>query len=170
LPFPYLDTLRNFNHLLTHILGVTLFLLGHAMPYMIPYYQSGLLVTFRCTDCDWTYTIQNPRSTPVPHDEEEKAKEQYVAHRCSECSSKRRRSSWHKKTAWKVAAGAFFSSRFLRRMLTPHRVRHDKSPTVGPPARQNHRFTATLFPVLRFVAVKRFWFHNWQRFRAQPLP
>jgi hypothetical protein len=68
-----------------YILGVTLFRLGHAMPYMIPYYQSGLLVTFRCTDCDWTYTIHNPCSAPVPHDEEEKAKEQYVAHRCSEC-------------------------------------------------------------------------------------
>jgi DNA-directed RNA polymerase subunit RPC12/RpoP len=58
------------------------------MPYMIPYYQSGLLVTFRCTDCDWTYTIQNPCSAPVPRDEEEKAKEQYVTHRCSECGSK----------------------------------------------------------------------------------
>lgn len=50
------------------------------MPYMIPYYQSGILVTFRCTDCDWTYTIGNPSTSPVPRDEEEKAKEQYVAH------------------------------------------------------------------------------------------
>jgi hypothetical protein len=58
------------------------------MPYMIPYYQSGLLVTFRCTDCDWTYTIADPCSAPVPREEEEKAKEQYVAHRCSEFSSK----------------------------------------------------------------------------------
>lgn len=58
------------------------------MPYMIPYYLSGLLVTFRCTDCDWTYTIQNPCSGRVPRDEEEKAKEQYVAHRCSEFLSK----------------------------------------------------------------------------------
>jgi len=87
-------TLWNFNHLLTHILGVTLFRLGHAMPYMIPYYQSGLLVTFRCTDCDWTYSIQNPCSAAVPRDEEGKAKEQYEAHRCSEFSSK----TWHKKT------------------------------------------------------------------------
>lgn len=58
------------------------------MPYMIPYYQSALLVTFRCTDCDWIYAIKNPCSAPVPRDEEEKAKEQYVAHRCSEFSSK----------------------------------------------------------------------------------
>ena len=47
------------------------------MPYMIPYYQSGILVTFRCTDCDWTYTIGNPSTSPVARDEEEKAKEQY---------------------------------------------------------------------------------------------
>ena len=46
------------------------------MPYMIPYYQSALLVTFRCTDCDWIYAIKNPCSAPVPRDEEEKAKEQ----------------------------------------------------------------------------------------------
>jgi hypothetical protein len=37
-----------------------LFRLAHAMPYMIPHYQSGLLVKFRCTDCAWTYCIQNP--------------------------------------------------------------------------------------------------------------
>jgi hypothetical protein len=30
------------------------------MPYMIPYFPSGLLVKFRCTDCDWTYRIQDP--------------------------------------------------------------------------------------------------------------
>jgi hypothetical protein len=58
------------------------------MPYMIPYYHSGLLVKFRCTDCDWTYCIQNPCSATVARDEEEKAKEQYIAHRCSEFSSK----------------------------------------------------------------------------------
>jgi hypothetical protein len=58
----------------------------HVMPYMIPYYQSGILVTFRCTDCDWTYNVHNPAT--VPRDEEEKAKEQYVAHCCSEFSSK----------------------------------------------------------------------------------
>ena len=58
------------------------------MPYMIPYYQSGLLVKFRCTDCDWNYTIQNPCSVPVPRHEEEEAKEQYAAHRCSEFSGK----------------------------------------------------------------------------------
>ena len=58
------------------------------MPYMIPYYQSGLLVTFHCTDCDWNYAVENACSAPVPRDEEEKAKEQYVAHRCSEFSSK----------------------------------------------------------------------------------
>jgi hypothetical protein len=68
--------------------SVTLFRLGCAMPYMIPYYQSGELVTFRCTDCDWTYSIQNPGSATVPREEEEKAKEQYIAHRCSEFSSK----------------------------------------------------------------------------------
>lgn len=65
-----------------------LFRLAHAMPYMITYYQSGLLVTFRCTDCEWTYTVQNPCSDPIPRQEEEKAKKQYVTHRCSECSSK----------------------------------------------------------------------------------
>jgi len=54
-----------------------LFRLGHTMPYMIPYYQSGLLVKFRCTDCDRTYCIPNPCSATVPHDEEKKAKEQY---------------------------------------------------------------------------------------------
>ena len=59
------------------------------MPYMIPYYQAGILVTFRCTDCDWNYIIQNPGSVPVPRDEEQKAKEQYVAHRCSEFSGKK---------------------------------------------------------------------------------
>jgi hypothetical protein len=64
------------------------FRLGHAMPYLIPYYHSGLLVKFRCTDCDWTYSIQNPCSATVPRDEEDKAKEQYMAHRCSEFSSK----------------------------------------------------------------------------------
>jgi hypothetical protein len=58
------------------------------MPYMIPYYHSGLLLKFRCTDCDWTYYIQNPSSATVPRDEEEKAKEQYMAHRCTEFSSK----------------------------------------------------------------------------------
>jgi hypothetical protein len=65
-----------------------LFRLGHAMPYMIPYYHSGLLVKFRCTDCDWTYCIHNPSSATVPRDEEEQAKEQYTAHRCSEFSGK----------------------------------------------------------------------------------
>jgi hypothetical protein len=74
--------------LLGRIVSLTLFRLGHTMPYMIPYYQSGLLVTFRCTDCDWTYSIQNPRSTTVPRDQEENAKKQYAAHRCSESSSK----------------------------------------------------------------------------------
>jgi hypothetical protein len=59
------------------------------MPYMIPYYQSGRLVTFRCTDCDWTYAIRIPCSVPIPRDEEEIAKEQYVAHRCLKLSSKR---------------------------------------------------------------------------------
>jgi hypothetical protein len=44
--------------------------------YMIPYYRSGLLVKFRCTDCDWTCYIQNPCSATVPRDGEEKAKEQ----------------------------------------------------------------------------------------------
>jgi hypothetical protein len=34
--------------------------------YMIPYYHSGLLVKFRCTDCDWTYRIQNPCSATAP--------------------------------------------------------------------------------------------------------
>jgi transposase-like protein len=58
------------------------------MPYMIPYYQSGLLVKFRCTDCDWTYRVQNPSSATVLRDEEERAKELYTAHRCSEFSSK----------------------------------------------------------------------------------
>jgi hypothetical protein len=55
-----------------------------AMPYMIPYYHLGILVNFRCTDCDWTYCIQNPCSGTVPRDEEEKAKDQYMAHRCSD--------------------------------------------------------------------------------------
>src|SRR4030095_2304222 len=59
-----------------------------AMPYMIPYYQSGFLVTFRCTDCDWTYRIQNPCSAPIPCDEGKEAQEQYVTHCCSEFSSK----------------------------------------------------------------------------------
>jgi hypothetical protein len=58
------------------------------MPYMIPYYHSGLLIKFCCTDCDWTYCIQNPCSATVPRGEEGKAKEQYMAHRCSEFSSK----------------------------------------------------------------------------------
>jgi hypothetical protein len=35
-------------------------------------------------ECCWTDTC----SAPVTHDEEEKAMEQYVAHRCSEFSSK----------------------------------------------------------------------------------
>jgi hypothetical protein len=56
------------------------------MPYMIPYYHSGLLVKYSCTDCDWTYSVQNPYSATVPRDEEERAKEQYVAHRCSKFS------------------------------------------------------------------------------------
>ena len=88
------ESRRSRHSNIARLLGVTLFPLGHAMPYMIPYYQSGLLVTFRCTDCDWTYSIQNPCSAAVPRDEEGKAKEQYEAHRCSEFSSK----TWHKKT------------------------------------------------------------------------
>jgi len=58
------------------------------MPYMIPYHHSGILAEFRCTDCDWTYRIENPCSAAVPRDEEKKVKEQYMAHRCSEFSSK----------------------------------------------------------------------------------
>jgi hypothetical protein len=58
------------------------------MPYMIPHYHSGLLVKFCCTDCDWTYGIQSPSSATAPRDEEEKAKDQNAAHRCSEFSSK----------------------------------------------------------------------------------
>jgi hypothetical protein len=87
LAHPYLDAPWNFNHLFTYT-QCDLFRLGHAMPYMIPYYQSGLLVSFRCTDCDWTYTIQNPCSAPIPREEEEHAKKRYVTHRCSEFSSK----------------------------------------------------------------------------------
>lgn len=78
----------SFNDFLRIYSVLTLTDREHSMPYMIPYYQSGILVTFRCTDCDWTYTIGNPSTSPVPRDEEEKAKEQYVAHRCSEFSSK----------------------------------------------------------------------------------
>ena len=59
------------------------------MPYMIPYYHSGLLTHFHCTDCDWAYCIQNPCSATATPNEEEKAKEQYRDHRCSEFSSKR---------------------------------------------------------------------------------
>ena len=58
------------------------------MPYMIPYYESGLLARFRCTDCEWTYCIHNPSSATTPRGEEERAKEQYIIHRCSEFSSK----------------------------------------------------------------------------------
>jgi len=58
------------------------------MPYMLPYYQAGLLSKLRCTDCDWTYCVPNPSSATVPRDEEEKAKEQYLTHRCSEFSGK----------------------------------------------------------------------------------
>jgi hypothetical protein len=61
------------------------------MPYMIPYYHSGLLAQFRCTDCDWAYNIQNPSSATAPPEEEDKAKEQYRGHRCSEFSSKTRK-------------------------------------------------------------------------------
>jgi len=56
------------------------------MPYMVPYYHSGLLDKFRCTDCDWTYCIENPCSAKVPRDEEERAKKEYMTHRCSEFS------------------------------------------------------------------------------------
>jgi len=60
------------------------------MPYMIPYYHSGLLAKFRCTDCDWTYCIQQkPCSATAAPDEEKKAKELYRSHRCSEFSTKR---------------------------------------------------------------------------------
>jgi hypothetical protein len=31
---------------------------------MIPYFHSGFLVKFRCTDCNWTYCIQNPVQPP----------------------------------------------------------------------------------------------------------
>jgi hypothetical protein len=55
---------------------------------MIPHYHSGLLVKFCCTDCDWTYGIQSPISATAPRYEEEKANDQYAAHRCSEFSNK----------------------------------------------------------------------------------
>jgi hypothetical protein len=48
----------------------------HVMPYMIPYYESGLLIKFRCTDCDWAYCIQNASSASVSPEENRKAKEQ----------------------------------------------------------------------------------------------
>jgi hypothetical protein len=76
------------NHLLAHMLELCAVPFGNTMPYMIPYYLSGLLVKFRCTDCDWTYCVPNPCSPTVPHDEEKRAKERYLAHRCSEFSHK----------------------------------------------------------------------------------
>jgi hypothetical protein len=45
---------------------LALFRLGHAMPYMILYYHSGLLVKFRCTDCDWSYSVSKIRVQPLP--------------------------------------------------------------------------------------------------------
>jgi hypothetical protein len=62
--------------------------MGCIMAYMIPYYESGLLIQFRCTDCDWTYCVRSPSSARVSREEEETAKEQYGAHRCSEFSGK----------------------------------------------------------------------------------
>jgi len=64
------------------------------MAYMIPYYQSGLLIKFRCTDCDWAYCVHNPSSATVSREEEGQAKKQYIAHHCAEFSGKRRKDSW----------------------------------------------------------------------------
>jgi len=61
------------------------------MAYMIPHYQSGLLIKFRCTDCDWAYCVNDPSSARVSREEEENAKEQYMAHRCSEFSGRQRK-------------------------------------------------------------------------------
>ena len=66
---------------------------GCVMAYMIPYYQSGLLIKFRCTDCDWAYCVNDPSSARVSREEEESAKKQYTAHRCSEFSGKQRKDS-----------------------------------------------------------------------------
>jgi len=73
---------------------------------MIPFYQYGGI--FAAPTATGLTVSKNPCSAPVPRDEDEKAKEQYVAHRCSEFSGKKgEEGAGTKRLAEKAAAEAF---------------------------------------------------------------